>query len=149
MSVSTSGKRVDFPPVWSCIYVESTVSGQPAPLVHHNAGLISSSIKEHRLRLSLLTYSMHTSLLFEQWWTDVWSMDGLSYCITSAGRRIKKKKKNRERKDLICSVWHSLLCHKADIWVNVLLIIFKFIIYSTGNIRIFTVNFCRIFLDKV
>lgn len=95
--MSTSGKRVDFPPVWSCIYVESTVSGQPAPLVHHNAGLISSSIKEHRLRLSLLTYSTHTSLLFEQWWTDVWSMDGLSYCITSAGRRIKKKKKKTER----------------------------------------------------
>lgn len=50
---------------------------------HHTAVLISSSIREHRLTLSLLTYSSETTLLFEQWWADVVSIDGLSCCIMS------------------------------------------------------------------
>lgn len=55
--------------------------------VHHNAALISSSIREDRLCLSLLTYSSETTLLFELWWTDVWSRDGLSCCIMSGDEK--------------------------------------------------------------
>lgn len=69
------------------VFIVCFLYGQPAPLVHHNAALISSSIREHRLRLSLLTYSSDPTLLFEQWRTDVQSIDGLSCCIMSADER--------------------------------------------------------------
>lgn len=76
----------------SCCVVHRSICrcflyGQPAPLVHHNAALISSSITEHRLSLSLVTYSSESGPLFEHWWTDVHSIDGLSCCIMSADEK--------------------------------------------------------------
>lgn len=88
-----------------CVYC-CFLYGQPARL-HHSAAPISSSIREHRLSLSLLTYSSETSLLFEKWWTDVQSIDEFSCCNISAD----------EKGGLIYAL-HSWLCHEPPIWVT-------------------------------
>ena len=96
------------PPVRSLVvFIVCFLYGQLATLVHHNAVLISSSLREHRLRLSSWTYSPEPTLLFEQWWTDVRSIDGLSCYIMSA-----------HKKHGLIYALHSWVCHKTHMWVS-------------------------------
>lgn len=59
----------------------------PAAFLHHRSVLISSSIREHGLILSLLTYSSEPTSLFEQQCADGQSKYGLSCYIMSAGKK--------------------------------------------------------------
>lgn len=62
--------------VASCASPRSVLSqlfflyGETVPL-HYNTALISSSIRESRPALYLLTHSSYTNLSFEQWWARV------------------------------------------------------------------------------
>lgn len=69
------------------VFIVAFSYSRPALLVHHTAVLISSSIREHRLSLSLLTYSSEPIPLLEQRCADVQSIDGLSCCIKFTGKK--------------------------------------------------------------